>query len=95
MACWGKLVLRFAETRSAASAQCLTWLLEWSGSILGLIGAWLLAANVDQSRFGYVAFLASSLLLLWYSVRARAWGLLMMQLGFVGANTLGVARWIF
>ena len=35
--------------------------LEWSGCILGLLGAFLLATNTEVSRYGWIAFLAANL----------------------------------
>ena len=35
---------------------------EWTGTVLGLLGAFLLATNSRISRYGWLAFMATSLL---------------------------------
>lgn len=65
---------------------------EWSGSLLGLLGAFLLALNSRISRWGWAAFLVSNVLLVVLAVSISRWGLLTMQVGFLGTSILGLWR---
>jgi len=69
-------------------------LIEWSGSGLGLIGAFVLALNLPISGYGFVAFLASNCCWVAWGLRKRAYGLLTMQAGFTITSVLGIVRWI-
>lgn len=72
--------------------EILLTALEWAGSFVGLTGAWLLASNTRLSRWGWVAFLGSNVLLVALAVGLQRWGLLVMQLGFLCSSILGIAR---
>jgi hypothetical protein len=65
---------------------------EWIGSFLGLLGAFLLATNSRVSRWGWGAFFVSNLLLVVLAVGISRWGLLTMQVGFLGTSILGIWR---
>jgi hypothetical protein len=69
-------------------------MLEWGGSLTGLLGAGLLALNASISGFGFVAFLISNLAWIGFALSIRAYGLLMMQLGFTVTSVVGIARWL-
>lgn len=70
-------------------------LMEWSGSVLGLLGAFLLASNTAISAYGWFAFLAANLALIGFAVAIQAHGLLLQQLGFLASSALGIARAFF
>lgn len=69
-------------------------LIEWTGSVLGLIGAFLLAINTAISGWGFVAFLLSNLCWALFALRQKSWGLLTMQVGFSASSVLGIVRWL-
>ena len=65
-------------------------ILDWSGGVLGILGAYLLAFDNSMSKYGWIAF---SLANVFYIALARMIGrpgLLVQQLFFVGSSTLGV-----
>lgn len=69
--------------------------MEWLGAATGLLGAWLVAANVaSMSGYGFLAFLASNVCWVVYGVKQRAWGLVVQQVGFTGSSLLGIYRWL-
>jgi len=72
----------------------MTGLLKWVGSITGLAGATLIAANVQGSGWGFALFLASSLAWMAAAHRMRELSLLILNAGFTAANILGVCRWL-
>lgn len=68
-------------------------LLEWVGSLFGVLGALTVASNTRFSPWGWWLFLVSSSALCAYSILAQAWGLLLLNSCFVGTNLLGLLRW--
>ncbi len=70
----------------------LLLIFEWSGSVLGLLGAFLLATNSPISRYGWHAFLAANLAMIGFAVGIDAHGLLIQQLGFLATSCLGLYR---
>ena len=70
----------------------LTQFCEWSGALLGLMGAFLLATNSRFSRYGWVAVFAANLAMIAFALRIEAAGLLIQQLGFVATSLLGMYR---
>ena len=68
--------------------------LGWVGSILGLIGAALLALNFEYSGYGWFAFLASNVAWIAYGLRTKTRSLLTMQLGFTLTSIIGLYRWL-
>lgn len=69
--------------------------LGWLGSILGLIGAAMLATNSPISGYGWFAFLLSNVVWIYYGFKTRTHSLLAMQVGFIGTSLLGMYRWLF
>lgn len=68
---------------------------EWAGSLTGLLGSAVLAANLPGwSGYGFVAFLISNACWITVSLRRRMPALLAMQLGFTATSLLGLYRWL-
>jgi hypothetical protein len=65
---------------------------EWAGAIVGMLGAVVLATHSRISRWGWVAFLVSNVLLIALTASIGRWGLLAMQLGYLGTSVLGIFR---
>lgn len=65
---------------------------EWSGSIFGLLGSFLLATNTRFSKYGWIGFLIANLGMGVFSVLIGAHGLLLQQLGFTCTSCLGLYR---
>ncbi len=68
--------------------------LEWLGSATGLFGSALLSANIAVSGYGFLAFLVSNVFWSAFALRARLWGMLLMQVGFTVTSVIGVCRWL-
>lgn len=66
--------------------------LEWCGCVFGLLGAGLLALNVSASRYGWFGFAVANVALILYAWEARAFGLLVQQIGFSATSALGIYR---
>lgn len=65
---------------------------EWAGSLLGLLGAFLLATHSRVSRYGWLAFLAANVTMIVFAAGIGAHGLLVQQLGFTASSLLGLYR---
>jgi hypothetical protein len=65
-------------------------ILEWSGSLLGLTGAFLLATHTQFSEYGWVAFLLANFAMIAFAVGIRRYGLLVQQIGFTATSVLGL-----
>ncbi len=68
-------------------------LFEMIGAICGVAGAVLVSLNIPQSKYGFVLFLISSILLGIVSWQRKMQYLLTMQIVFLGINVVGVFRW--
>jgi hypothetical protein len=66
--------------------------MEWSGSILGLLGAYLLASSSRISRYGWIAFLAANVTTISFALGIHRYGLFAQQLGFLASSLLGLHR---
>ncbi|WP_245538816.1 hypothetical protein [Thiobacillus denitrificans] len=69
-------------------------IVEWFGSLTGLLGAGLLALNADFSGWGFAAFLVSNFAWIAFGVMSKSWGLVTMQVGFTATSILGMYRWL-
>jgi hypothetical protein len=67
-------------------------LCEWSGSLLGLLGAFLVATHSQSSKYGWLAFLAANAAMIAFALQIGAWGLLLQQVGFTATSLLGLRR---
>ena len=63
------------------------------GAICGVSGAVLVSLNIPQSKYGFVLFLISSILLGIVSWQRKMQYLLIMQTVFLGINIVGIVRW--
>ncbi|MBT7556990.1 hypothetical protein HN615_08705 [Candidatus Woesearchaeota archaeon] len=66
---------------------------EMIGAICGVAGAVLVSLNIPQSKYGFVLFIISSILLGIVSWQRKMQYLLTMQMVFLGINIVGVVRW--
>ena len=68
-------------------------ILEMIGAVCGIAGAVLVSLNIPQSKYGFVLFLISSVLLGIVSWQRKMQYLLTMQMVFLGINAVGIFRW--
>lgn len=67
-------------------------ILEWAGSISGLLGAFLLATNTSVSRYGWFAFLVANFCMILFALGIDKYGLMVQQIGFTFTSLLGIYR---
>jgi len=72
----------------------LVTVFEWSGTLTGLAGAALLAANRHWSGWGFAAFLVSNVFWMIFALMTHAYGLALMQVGFLLTSIVGLFRWL-
>jgi hypothetical protein len=65
---------------------------EWTGALLGLLGAFLLATHSRVSRYGWLAYLGANVAMSAFAAAIGAHGLLIRQLGFTVTTLLGLYR---
>ncbi len=65
---------------------------EWTGALLGLLGAFLLATHSRVSRYGWFAFLGANVAMVFVAISIAAYGLLVQQVGFTATTLLGLHR---
>lgn len=65
---------------------------EWTGALLGLLGAFLLATHSRVSRYGWLAYLGANVAMTAFAASIGAHGLLIQQLGFTITTLLGLYR---
>lgn len=66
--------------------------LEWTGSLSGLLGAFLLATHSRVSRYGWLAFLSANVAMIAFALGIGRYGLLVQQIGFMATSLLGIYR---
>lgn len=67
-------------------------ILEWVGSITGLVGSIMVASHTRASKYGWMLFLVSSLSLSAFAIVLGKYGLMVQQLGFAAINVFGLVR---
>ena len=67
-------------------------MLEWSGSALSSLGAFLLATHTRGSRYRWVAFMAANIVLIGFFIGTHMYGLVLMPVAFLATSILGIYR---
>jgi len=83
-----------AEYSSRGKGIFMIQFFEYFGTITGILGALLLAANIRFSPWAFVIYLASCAAWIGFGLLTAAPGLVAMQTVFVCANLLGIYRWL-
>ena len=68
--------------------------LKWTGTVGGIAGAFLVAANLPLSGWGYVPFLAGSLALVGWGLLIAEPAVWILNAVFTVANLFGIWRWL-
>lgn len=72
----------------------LQTVIEWTGTVTGVLGAVVVASNTKYSPLGWISFLICSLSMACYGYMTEAWGLLTLEVCFVLTNLMGLWRWL-
>ena len=68
--------------------------LKWSGTVAGVVGAFLVAAHLPVSGWGYVPFLVGSLSLVGWGLIISEPAVWILNAVFTVANLVGIWRWL-
>lgn len=71
----------------------LKWL-KWVGTATGILGALMLDVNFPYSKWGFVAFLISSMSWLIVGVRTKERSLAIQSVVYTVLNIIGIFRWL-
>jgi hypothetical protein len=71
-----------------------THLIEWTGAGLGVLGSLMISFNRRMSRYAWIPWIASNLLLMLFAWGIAAWGIFAMQAVFLAINVNGLTRWL-
>jgi uncharacterized membrane protein len=69
-------------------------IMEWSGAMIAVIGAVMLALNVSISAWAFVLYFISSLILTFWGWYSGAYAIALQNMIFIGINALGIYRWL-
>jgi hypothetical protein len=72
--------------------ELTTLILEWAGSVSGLVGAFLLATHTKFSKYGWIGFALANIFTAAMALMIERNGLLTQQIGFVLTSALGMYR---
>ncbi len=75
------------------SPRMLTFL-KWTGTLTGVAGALILALNLPFSGWGWVLFAISALTWTIAGIVMRELSLVLLQVGFLVVDVLGIYRWL-
>lgn len=70
-------------------------ILRWVGTIMGVLGAVLVASNTEVSKYGFLAFLVSAILWATVAQIIKDRALLSLQITFMCVDLFGIYRWFF
>lgn len=69
-------------------------LLEWSGAMIAVVAAIMLALNITISPWAFVLYLISSVILAVWGWYSGARGIALQNMIFIVINTLAIYRWL-
>jgi hypothetical protein len=72
----------------------LLWMAKWVGTGTGIAGALVIALNLGIVGYGFLFFLASSLLWSAVGIAQREPSLVVLQGTFTVINVVGIWRWM-
>lgn len=67
--------------------------LKWFASILGFIGAILITANIDETKYAFIVFTISSTIWIYVAIIMKEYSIIFLNLGYLILNIIGIYRW--
>ncbi|HFC93704.1 MAG TPA: hypothetical protein ENJ51_12935 [Leucothrix mucor] len=80
-------------TKNQHSISALN-IMEWSGAMIAVVAAIMLALNVSISPWAFVLYFISSLILAVWGWYSGAYAIALQNVIFIGINSLGIYRWL-
>lgn len=69
-------------------------LFKWSGTLAGVFGCYVMAANTPLSKYAFFIYLFSSTTLLYAALRERDHFYSVLNTAFLVGNLVGIYRWV-
>jgi hypothetical protein len=66
--------------------------LEWSSTVLGLLGGFMVASHSRMSRLGWIVLVVGDVALIAFALMGSHYGVLVRQAGFTATSLLGAFR---
>ena len=66
---------------------------RWTGTVLAIIAAVMVASNTEISKYGYPIFMLSSMFWSYVAIRMNDQALLMLQVVFICVDIFGMYSW--
>jgi len=73
--------------------RTLITIFEWSGSVLAIFYALLVASNTGLEVWGFTLLLFSALAFAVWGIIDRRWAFFVLQLFYIASAILGIWRW--
>lgn len=86
------LMLIPSQVADVLLAMTLADWMQWIGAISGLAGAYVLAKNTGNSKWGWFGFLGANIFIGAFAYMIGAHALLLQQIGFTFTSLMGVWR---
>jgi hypothetical protein len=67
-------------------------ILEWLGSLCGIIGTTLLAFKIGPISEVFYIYAFSNIFFLWYAYRTKTWGIAVMSITYMFLSLIGIMR---
>lgn len=68
--------------------------IKWFASVIGFIGALLIALNIEPSKYAFFIFLTSSTAWIYAGFVMKEYSIVFQNLGFMMVDVIGIYRWM-
>lgn len=66
---------------------------RWTGTLLAIVAAIMVASNTDISKYGYPIFMVSSMFWSYVAIKMKDQALLLLQVVFICIDGFGIYNW--
>ncbi len=77
----------------AAATLDVLKLQRWTGTLLAIVAALMVASNSDISKYGYPIFMVSSFFWSYVAIQLKDQALLLLQIVFICVDAFGIYNW--
>ncbi len=77
----------------AAATLDVLKLHRWTGTLLAIVAALMVASNTEISKYGYPIFMLSSFFWSYVAIQLKDQALLLLQIVFICVDAFGIYNW--
>ena len=66
---------------------------RWTGTLLAIVAALMVASNSEISKYGYPIFMVSSMFWSYVAIQLKDQALLLLQIVFICIDAFGIYNW--